>query len=195
MVKKIFNSVISCRKSKRYAGRKVSAFIRNKMQLDAVAVEIVFPNRPDTENVNIGDEAEINNDPANGEYVMPDGRTFVFVNGYLIDILKDVDAYAAKRVRPQLFSVYKGKQSNLKIANVRKKSRSNGATIPPATKTAVAVKKTASKKEIDRTVGLRAYLNKRTCTNPDRAAGARAWLESRTPAAKQAIALKKMKSK
>lgn len=88
-------------KPKNYSGMRVYGKV---VLQDAVADEIVFPEVPANENPDIGDKAEINEKPAKGDYLMPDGRTFVFKDGILRkikpdpeDALVNIKNYLAKK--------------------------------------------------------------------------------------------------
>ncbi|MFL9845129.1 hypothetical protein [Flavobacterium rhizosphaerae] len=61
----------------------------NKIVQDATGDEINFPDVNDSDAATIGDTALINDKPATGEYVMPDGRTFIFRDGKLSKIIED----------------------------------------------------------------------------------------------------------
>jgi ATP-dependent protease ClpP protease subunit len=50
---------------------------------DASGVVIVFPELEEGQSPEVGAQALINDEPANGSYLMPDGVTFVFENGVL----------------------------------------------------------------------------------------------------------------
>lgn len=53
---------------------------------DANGVEVNFPDKGEGEVVEVGDKAEIDNKPAEGEVIMPDGSTLVFEAGLLSEI-------------------------------------------------------------------------------------------------------------
>ncbi len=56
---------------------------------NAVGDELVFPKLNDSDSPSIGDYATIDGEPASGEYVMPEGETYVFKNGTLTEIIED----------------------------------------------------------------------------------------------------------
>lgn len=53
---------------------------------DANGTEINFPDVAEDAMPEVGDRAEIDNSPANGEYVSPEGATWVFENGALTEV-------------------------------------------------------------------------------------------------------------
>jgi regulator of replication initiation timing len=63
----------------------------NKIVFDFENVEIDFYEIAETAEPKIGDKANYNGKPANGEILSADGTTMVFENGVLIDIVAAVD--------------------------------------------------------------------------------------------------------
>jgi len=61
----------------------------NKVVKDATGVNIDFADLKKDEEVLVGAEATIDNKKANGEFTMPDGNKWTFVNGKLDTILKE----------------------------------------------------------------------------------------------------------
>ena len=59
---------------------------------DANGTEINFPDLAEGEMPQIGDSAEVDGSPAEGEYVSPEGETWVFVGGALDSIIPSEDA-------------------------------------------------------------------------------------------------------
>lgn len=60
---------------------------KNKMVLDATGeVEIDFPDLEANDTPSVGDMATVDGSPAMGEHLMPNGETFVFAAGELMDI-------------------------------------------------------------------------------------------------------------
>lgn len=64
---------------------------KNLVLQDANGDEIDFSDLEDGAEPQVGDTATVNNEPADGDYVMPDGRTFVFTAGELTEI-KEADS-------------------------------------------------------------------------------------------------------
>lgn len=83
---------LPAKRTKKMIGKKIV----NKILQDATGEEIEFPEIADNDNIEIGAAAEINKKPASGEFVMPDGRTFVFSNGILKKIVPSKDEALAK---------------------------------------------------------------------------------------------------
>jgi hypothetical protein len=65
---------------------------QNKMVYSADNVEIDFYELADGEDPVVGSKAKISDQPAVGEYVMPSGETYVFVDGALSEIKPKEDA-------------------------------------------------------------------------------------------------------
>lgn len=68
---------------KRMKGKR----ILNKIVQNATGDEIDFPEVDKNEKVSPGDKATINNKPATGEFVMPDGSIYIFSAGKLKKII------------------------------------------------------------------------------------------------------------
>lgn len=67
-------------------GKKDDDAIENKMVYTAENKEVVFPDLADEDEVVVGENATVDGQPAEGEIVMQDGRTFVFEKGELKEI-------------------------------------------------------------------------------------------------------------
>lgn len=65
--------------------------VSNIMLQDANGVSIDFPEVADGETPAIGAVANVDGQPAEGEYLMPDGSTFVFSGGALAEVIVPVD--------------------------------------------------------------------------------------------------------
>lgn len=64
---------------------------------DANGVEIEFPDVMEGEQPEVGvSTAMVDGAPAEGEYLMPDGQTYIFVGGVLTEIVEPVDANAER---------------------------------------------------------------------------------------------------
>lgn len=75
-------------------GRFKKSLAFNKVMQDATGAEIDFPDLADEDTPAVGDMATINGKPAEGEYIMPDGFTYIFTAGELTEIIEseeDVD--------------------------------------------------------------------------------------------------------
>lgn len=83
-------------------GKFKSAHIYNKVVQDATGAEIDFTDLPDDGIVEIGATATVDGAPAEGEYLLPDGATYVFEAGALTEIIEpedDAEAPAAASLR------------------------------------------------------------------------------------------------
>jgi len=70
----------------RVLGKSKKPDILNKVVQDANGASIDFTDLPDDGVIEVGQMATIDGEPANGEYVMPDGFTYVFEAGELKEI-------------------------------------------------------------------------------------------------------------
>lgn len=59
---------------------------------DSTGVEINFPDLAEGESPEIGSKAEIDGEPASGEHVMPEGKTYVFESGELSEIKEEEES-------------------------------------------------------------------------------------------------------
>ncbi len=75
----LFNSVLA-----KFKQPKVT----NKLVQDANGAEIDFNELEDSDTVQVGAKATVDGAPAEGEYILPDGRTFVFTSGELTEIVE-----------------------------------------------------------------------------------------------------------
>ena len=77
-------------------GKFKSAHIFNKIVQDATGAEIDFTDLPDDAVIEVGAIATVDGAPAEGEYLLPDGFTYVFTAGELTEIIEpEEDAPAA----------------------------------------------------------------------------------------------------
>lgn len=85
---------------KKKGGKKIKGKkVLNKVVQDATAMEIDFTELADNDSISVGQVAEIDGNPATGEYVMPDGSTYKFTAGKLTKIIPELAAAAmAKKV-------------------------------------------------------------------------------------------------
>ena len=92
-IEKGFDTILA-----KLSGKKIV----NVMLQDATGVTIDFPDVAEGETVSIGAKAVIEGSPAEGEYLMPDGNTYVFTAGELSEIkeassgTEDVEALKAE---------------------------------------------------------------------------------------------------
>lgn len=92
-IEKGFDTILA-----KLSGKKIV----NVMLQDATGVTIDFPDVAEGETVTIGAKAVIDGSPAEGEYLMPDGNTYVFTAGELSEIkeassgTEDVEALKAE---------------------------------------------------------------------------------------------------
>lgn len=63
----------------------------NKIVQDANGLEIDFVDLEDDSDVVVGERANIEGAPANGEYIMPSGETYFFTDGTLTEIKEDLE--------------------------------------------------------------------------------------------------------
>lgn len=90
---------------------------------DATGQEIDFVKLSINENPQEGDYAEVDNDPANGEFVTPEGETWIFKSGKLVtikeaeiiedDILYNIKAMVPKELLPDLNRAIEAKEYGL----------------------------------------------------------------------------------
>lgn len=72
-------------------GRFKKSLAFNKVLQDATGIEIDFTELADEDIPAVGDMAMIDGKPAEGEYVMPDGGTYIFTAGELTEIIDAED--------------------------------------------------------------------------------------------------------
>jgi ATP-dependent Clp protease protease subunit len=85
-------------------GKFKSAHIYNKVVQDATGAEIDFTDLPDDGVVEVGATATVDGAPAEGEYLLPDGFTYVFEAGALTEIIEpeeDAEVPAAASLRAE----------------------------------------------------------------------------------------------
>ncbi|KOS06998.1 hypothetical protein AM493_13875 [Flavobacterium akiainvivens] len=86
----------------RVMGRIKNAHIYSKVVQDATGAEIDFTDLPDDGVIEIGALATVDGQPAEGEYLMPDGYTYVFAAGELTEIIEpEEEAPAAAALRAE----------------------------------------------------------------------------------------------
>lgn len=82
----------------------------NIMLQDANGVELEFPEVADGEEPSIDSKVLVDGEPANGEYLMPDGSTYVCVEGYLKEIkVAEEDAEDLEALKSELETLRKEK--------------------------------------------------------------------------------------
>lgn len=92
--------------------------IVNIVLQDANGVEIDFPEVMDGEEAAIGSLAMVEGQPANGEYLMPDGSTYVFTDGALSEIKEAEVEDAAKEELEALRKQLAEKEAELQANSV-----------------------------------------------------------------------------
>lgn len=68
--------------------------IFNKLVQDATGIEIDFTDLADADVVELGTTATVDGQPAEGEYLLPDGTTYVFTAGELTEIIEPEEGAA-----------------------------------------------------------------------------------------------------
>ena len=132
--------------------------IYNKVVQDATGAELDFTELADDEIIEIGATATVDGNPAEGEYLMPDGTTYIFEAGTLTDILEaevGTEAAAALRTENKMLK----RQLNTIKGEVMALKRQVGSRYSVENKKA-AIRKPG---ERDRLAGMKQYLqNKNT---------------------------------
>jgi ATP-dependent Clp protease protease subunit len=82
-------------------GKFKSAHILNKVVQDATGAELDFTDLPDDAVIEVGATATVDGSPAEGEYLMPDGYTFVFTAGELTEIIEPEEDTEAASLRTE----------------------------------------------------------------------------------------------
>ncbi len=126
--------------------------IMNKVMQDATGIEIDFIDLPDDAVPKIGAEATIDGEPAQGEYVMPEGETYVFNAGVLSEIIEEDAAEEVAMLRTENKTLKR--QLNGIKSEVLALKRQVGS------KYSFDAKKASNRRpaENDRAAGLREYL-------------------------------------
>ncbi|MGV3459911.1 MAG: head maturation protease, ClpP-related [Flavobacterium sp.] len=124
----------------------------NKIVQDATGIEIDFTDLPDDAVPEIGAEATIDGEPAQGEYVMPEGQTYVFEAGVLSEIIEEDAAEEVAMLRNENKTLKR--QLNGIKSEVLALKRQVGS------KYSFDAKKASNRRpaENDRAAGLREYL-------------------------------------
>lgn len=126
--------------------------VLNKVVQDATGTEIDFTDLPDDAVIEVGAMATIDGKPAEGEYILPDGFTYVFTAGELTEIIEpEEDAEVAallvenRNLKRQLNSIKN------EVMALKRQVTSNFS---------VDGKRAAHRKtvETDRTAGMKEYL-------------------------------------
>jgi len=136
-------------------GKFKSAHIYNKVVQDATGAEIDFTDLPDDGIVEIGATATVDGAPAEGEYLLPDGSTYVFEAGALTEIVEpedDAEAPAAASLRVENKNLKR--QLNVIRNEVLALKKQVGSRYSIDGKKVAARKPGAS----DRTTGMKQYL-------------------------------------
>jgi hypothetical protein len=75
----------------RVLGKFKNAHILNKVVQDATGAELDFADLADDATIEVGATATVDGQPAEGEYLLPDGYTYVFTAGELTEIIEPED--------------------------------------------------------------------------------------------------------
>jgi len=78
-----------------------SAHIFNKVVQDATGAELDFTDLPDDAVIEVGATATVDGSPAEGEYLLPDGYTYVFEAGELTEIIEPEEDTEAASLRTE----------------------------------------------------------------------------------------------
>ena len=127
--------------------------ILNKVIQDATGAEIDFTELPDDGVIEVGAIATINGKPAQGEYLLPDGFTYVFEAGELVEIIEPEEDAEAAALRAE--------NKALKRQLTTIKSEVLALKRQVSSKFNVDGKKAAYRKpgDADRLAGMKEYLN------------------------------------
>jgi ATP-dependent Clp protease protease subunit len=124
----------------------------NKVVQDATGTEIDFTDLPDDAVIEVGAMAIIDGKPAEGEYILPDGFTYVFTAGELTEIIEPEEDAEAESLRAE--------NKNLKRQLNSIKNEMLALKRQVTSNFSVDGKKAVYRKtgETDRTAGMREYL-------------------------------------
>ena len=127
--------------------------ILNKVIQDATGAEIDFTELPDDGAIEVGAIATVDSKPAQGEYLLPDGFTYVFEAGELVEIIEPEEDVEAAALRAE--------NKALKRQLTTIKSEVLALKRQVSSKFNVDGKKAAYRKqgEPDRLAGMKEYLN------------------------------------
>lgn len=144
----LFNKVLS---------RFKHSAVFNKIVQDGTGTEIDFTDLPDDGIVEVGALATVDDKPAEGEFVMPDGATYVFKKGELTEIIEPEDDAELEAVKTENKNLKR--QLNLIKSEVMALKRQVGSRFTTDSKKA-AYRKPGDN---DSTTGMKEYLrqNKR----------------------------------
>jgi ATP-dependent Clp protease protease subunit len=156
-------------------GKSKKPDILNKVLQDGTGTSIDFTDLPDDGVIEVGQKATVDGNPADGEYVMPDGFTYVFTAGELTEIKdpeqeveNNAELAAALAEKDRLEQELATTKADLATANTALATMKTNVTDLKKqifSKFPIDVKKAkASKKDdepADRTAGLREYLTEK----------------------------------
>lgn len=98
---------------------------KNKLIQDANGDEIDFPDLEDDDTPSVGDNATVDGSPADGEYVLPSGETYVFTSGELTEIQEAEDEEEEEEDAEEMAQLKKSNEKlkkSLSKAKAEKKS-------------------------------------------------------------------------
>lgn len=129
----------------------------NKVIQDGTGTEIDFSDLPDDAVIEVGATATVNGKPADGEFILPDGFTYIFTKGELMEIIEPEENAEV--------AIVMAENKNLKRQLTTIKSEVMALKRQVTSQFSVDGKKAAYKRagETDRTAGMKEYLrsNKR----------------------------------
>jgi len=76
--------------------------VSNIMVQDANGATLDFPDIEEGQEITLGSLASVDGEPADGEYVLPDGKTFVFAGGELTEIIEMEEGADSEDMQAQL---------------------------------------------------------------------------------------------
>lgn len=133
-------------------GKFKNAHVFNKVVQDATGTEIDFTDLPDDAVIEVGAIATVDGKPAEGEYILPDGFTYVFAKGELTEIVEPEEDAEAEELKKENKNLKRQLNSiRNEVLALKRQVTSNFS---------VDGKKAAYRKsgEADRTAGMKEYL-------------------------------------
>jgi len=133
-------------------GKFKNAHVFNKVVQDATGAEIDFTDLPDDAVIEVGAIATVDGAPAEGEYLMPDGYTYIFEAGELTEVIEPEEDTEAASLRAE--------NKNLKRQLNTIKSEVLALKRQVTSKFSVDGKKAAQRRpgEADKLAGMKEYL-------------------------------------
>ncbi|MFP9098912.1 Clp protease ClpP [Flavobacterium sp. RHBU_24] len=140
----------------RTLGRFKNAHVFNKVVQDATGAEIDFTELPDDGVIEVGATATVDGTPAEGEYLLPDGTTYIFEAGALTEIIEPDDAAAPAEESAALRA--ENKALKRQITHIKNEVLALKKQV--GSRYSVEGKKVAARRpaQAERTTGLKQYL-------------------------------------